>query len=161
MLISFSIPLTKGKTALVDIQDYYEVSQYKWTLKETRFKKYAYRQFKKAGKMVQVLLHRAITQCPEGMAVDHRNGDGLDNRRANLRICTQSENLGNTPRHSDRKYDLPKGVGYKKGRKTNPYYAQITKDGQRHNLGAFPTAVDAAQAYAIKSKELFGEFSRC
>ena len=161
MSISFCIPLTKGKFALVDPHDFFEVSQYKWTLKETRFNKYAYRQYKQEGKMVQILLHRFISKCPTGLAVDHKNGNGLDNRRVNLRVCTQSENLANTSRHSDRKYDLPKGVGYKADRKTNPYYSQITKGGKRYNLGYFSTVDAAYAAYKQKSIELFGEFSRC
>ena len=159
MSIFFAIPLTKGEFALVDYQDFLEFRKHKWTLKETKFKKYAYRQYKQDGRMVQVLLHRAITNCPQGMAVDHKNRNGLDNRRNNLRVCTQSQNLANISSHSDRKYPLPKGVGYKAHRKANPYFAQIMCDGKRIFLGAFPTVEAASTAYQEKAKELFGEFA--
>lgn len=160
MSIIFFLPLTKGEVALVDEDTYLKESQYKWTLKETKYKKYAYRQHLQEDKLVQVLLHRAITGCPKGKCVDHINGNGLDNRRVNLRICTPSQNLSNINAHKDKKYPLPKGVGFKKDRKTNPYVAQIMQNGKMHYLGVFPTAEEAHLAYKIKAIELYGEFAK-
>ena len=158
--MSISIPLTKNHVALIDDEDFAEVSKHKWTLKETRFKKYAYRQYLKDGKKVQVLLHRFVSKCPDGMVVDHANGDGLDNRKSNLRVCTQSENLANIHSHSDRKYQLPKGVEFKKGRNARPYSARITKAGVRYNLGNFASVDEAVVAYKAKAVELFGDFAK-
>lgn len=160
MSIFFLLPLTKGYFAKVDFQAYLEQHVYKWTLKETKHKKYAYRQCMCDGKLIQILLHRAITNCPVGMPVDHKNGDGLDNTKANLRVCTQSQNLANTSCHVDRKYKLPKGVGYKPHRIAKPYYAQITIDYKKHFLGAFASVEEADRVYQAKAKELFGDFAR-
>ena len=102
------IPLTQGKFALVDDEDFEALSQFKWRAKhcpdgrrpEKSSKWYACRteirkRGPKAGKKKEVYMHRFLMDAPRGKVVDHLNGDGLDNRRANLRICTQKENLAN------------------------------------------------------------------
>ena len=91
--------------------------------------------------------------------VDHKNGNGLDNRRKNLRICTMSENMmnrGKTKVHSGKF----KGVYDCGDSKTNPYTAKIQKDGKVYHLGHYKTPEEAAKTYDAKAKELHGEFGR-
>lgn len=82
-----SIPLTRGKIALFDDEDYEELSKYKWFITKV----YASRH---SGNKT-VYMHREIMKTPENMETDHINGDVLDNRRENLRICTRQENARN------------------------------------------------------------------
>lgn len=94
------IPLTQGKVALIDDEDYEELSQYKWTAHH-RAKNtwYAVRYVGKRvdGKRVgvHIQMHRVITNCPDGLVVDHINHNGLDNRKENLRTVTAAVNAGN------------------------------------------------------------------
>ena len=102
-------------------------------------------------------MHRVIMDAPKGMHVDHINGNGLDNRRENLRLCTNSQNHMNrkTHRDSSSKY---KGVSWNK--RNSKWQAYIGSGIKRKNLGYFASESDAAKAYDIKAKECFGEFAR-
>lgn len=86
------IPLTKGKIALVDDTDYDWLIQWKWHAWTAKGKWFAISQEKEGHKMK---MHRLIMNAPDGLQVDHRNHNGLDNRRENLRICTNTENSRN------------------------------------------------------------------
>ncbi len=102
-----------------------------------------------------VYLHRLIV---EGGEIDHANRNKLDNRKENLRPCSQSQNIANQNARKTSKTGV-KGVHpFKGGPK---FAAQITKDRKVHCLGVFETVELAAAAYADKAKELFGEFARC
>jgi hypothetical protein len=104
-------------------------------------------------------LHRVITGATKGMDVDHINGDRLDNRRSNLRVCSRSENMKNARKRSrcSSKY---KGVTWVKSKKR--WRAQITMvecKGSKH-IGYFKSEIDAARAYNEAAKEYFGEFAK-
>lgn len=103
-----------------------------------------------------VLMHRLIAGACPGEFVDHINGDGLDNRRDNLRICRKQQNEFNTKRRSDNTSGF-RGVCRARGRKFRAY---IVKDGRQYSLGQFDDPVEAAKAYNSKAVELFGEFAR-
>lgn len=95
-----TLPLSQGKVAIVDDEDYEQAAQFKWsaTLNSRPGRKpkwYAHRKAYINGVRTTVYLHRFLTSCPDGFVVDHINGDSLDYRRSNLRICTQAENLRN------------------------------------------------------------------
>jgi len=145
------IPLTKGKYAIVDAADYAWLSRYRWCVTGTD-RPYACR--REHGRTIY--MHREIMQPPEGMCVDHIAGFTLDNRRANLRNCTPSENIRNRRGNCGR--DLPKGVTWEKH--ANKYKASIGCDGAPKHIGYYDDPTEAAKAYDRKALELFGEFAR-
>ena len=87
--------------------------------------------------------------------VDHINGNTLDNRESNLRVCTHSDNCKNRKMHSNNKTGF-KGVSLKDGK----YVAQIQFKGNHKHLGLFDTAIEATIAYNEKAKTIFGQFAR-
>jgi hypothetical protein len=145
------IPLTKGKFAIVDDEDYPALACQKWTAHNGG---YAYRMnADRSG----VLMHRLITNAPAGMDVDHINGDGFDNRRANLRVGTHAENMRNQ-RIGKAGHPLFKGIHFEKQRQV--WQAHITINYKHRYLGSFETAEQAAVAYDTAARELFGQFAR-
>ena len=143
------IPITKGKVVMVDDEDYDMLMQWHWCASGTGHK-YAARK----SKHRVIYMHRLITNAPKGMVVDHIDHNTLNNTRANLRVCTSSQN--NMHRKPMYGHDL-KGVYYLKH--INKYEAKISKDGHNENLGYFATAETAAQAYDKRALELHGEFA--
>jgi AP2 domain/HNH endonuclease len=113
------------------------------------------------GRRTQISMHRLLLDFPE-CQIDHRNGNGLDNRRANLRLCDGRQNAMNRRQRSDNTSGF-KGVhleaphGYHKGGK---WVAQIQAQGRRIKLGRFNTAEEAARAYDAAARKHFGEFAR-
>lgn len=154
-MISFQI---KTATALIDNQDADFLSGYVWHLHKTGHSTYlrGYKKGQPGASKAQKYLHRLITDAPAGMDVDHINGDGLDNRRENLRVCTRSQNNAN--RHRTQSKSSPiKGVHFEKC--TGRWRAEVHCNGKRHTLGRFDRIEDAAAAYAAKAAELFGNFA--
>ena len=88
------IPLTKGKVALVDDEDFEEVSKVTWYLVKIRNTCYAHGYVKPPSKKMEYM-HRLILKTPEDMETDHINGNGLDNRKENLRVVTHRQNMQN------------------------------------------------------------------
>lgn len=147
------IPLSKGKVALVDDNDFAWLSQWKWSFHSGG---YAYRLISENGRRKAVHMHRLIINAPDGMDVDHVDGDGLNNRRSNLRIATRSENLRN--RRTRAPSSGYKGVALH--RQSGLYRSVIYLDTKQITLGYFRNATDAALAYDAKARELFGAFAR-
>jgi len=107
-------------------------------------------------------VHRLIWELvngpiPEGKVIDHINGNGLDNRLSNLRLCSQAENVLNSKVSKNSKTGV-KGVSYETERKK--YRAQISKNNKLYFLGRFDKLEEAEKAYKEASKELHGEFSK-
>lgn len=132
--------------ALVDDDDYDLVLNYRWYLKTDGIGKYA--QTKINGKWVT--MHKLITGDKN---LDHKNHNGLDNRRSNLRRATQSSNMANA-RLKPGKSGY-RGVQPHKGK----FKVVVTKDYVKHYLGLFQSIEEAAKAYNNKVTELFGEFA--
>lgn len=155
------IPLTQGLVAQVDEEDYQALSVYTWCAHKDHKQDtwYAQRQVRLEGAQRQttVLMHRVITRAPNGVPVDHRSGDGLDNRRANLRLAGDGGNQQNR-RRNRRATNAYKGVTFHK--KTQKWQAQIRHQNRTHYLGLHRTPEDAARAYDCAARELFGEFAR-
>jgi hypothetical protein len=142
----------KGKFALVDDEDYEELMKYKWLGNKQG---YAVSQKRKYSKTTATYIHRLIMDAPKGLVVDHINHDKLDNRKINLRICTQSENMANMNKISGA--SKFKGVFFTRNSKKP--YAKICYNYKQIHLGTFDTELEAAQAYNTKALELFGEFA--
>ena len=144
------IPLTRGKVALVDDEDFERVSAYKWCYMTAG---YAAR----GRDWGMVYLHRFILNAPKGKHVDHVNGDKLDNRRSNLRTCTHLQNRQNS-KHYASNTSGHKGVAFDKT--TGNWKAYINIDGKTVHLGRFPTAESAAEYRNAVAEKVFGEFNR-
>jgi hypothetical protein len=159
---TMKIPLTKGKVAIVDANDYEGLSKHKWHAVVGKYTCYAARGVRAGKKTKAVYMHRQIQDLPYGdkRLVDHRDHNGLNNSRSNLRTCGKSENAMNSAgqKGSASKY---KGVGV--GRWGKRWQAKIKiKEGGKNKylyLGTFVTEEEAAAAYDKKAKELHGEFA--
>lgn len=150
-----SIPLTKGKFALVDDGDYEWLMQRKW-----QYLKIGYAACSDwgHGNRKMIYMHRLINNTPDGKLTDHINLDKLDNRRKNLRLCSRSENGMNrtSSRVNSSGY---KGVYFV--RRVSLWVASIKVSGTQHHLGYFHSSEDAARAYDKAAKEYHGTFARC
>ena len=151
------IELTKNKKTLVD-DDWHELlSQFKWNAHEgVKGCWYARRGGSFNGKRFNERLHRVILSTPIGVLVDHINGDGLDNRRENLRLCTHSENIRNSRPHKNASSKY-KGVYWDKDRKK--WRARIRVNDVLKHLGSFKSEEDAAMEYNKAAAFYFGEFA--
>ena len=147
------IQLTQGKVVLVDDEDFDWLSKSNWHYS----KGYAVRtSTKESGKQRTILMHREIIKTPDGMETDHINGNGIDNRRENLRICTGSENRRNKKRNR-KNISGYKGVCFYKRDKN--WRVQIDVRKQHIFLGYFDTAEEAARVYDDAAKKYHGEFA--
>lgn len=147
-----SIPLTQGKFALVDDDDYEWLSQWKWYAKQDRNKWYAVR---KESPTKMIRMHRVILNAAPGVEVDHWDGDGLHNWRGNLRRCTTTQNQGNRGKQVNNTSGF-KGVRPYRGK----YQAQIQFKGKVIHIGYYATAEEAAHSYDEKARGLFGPFAK-
>ncbi len=153
------IPLTQGKFAIVDDEDYEWLMQWKWYCEKHnngfRAGRTATAKEKPYGPK-GILMHRLIMGAQKGQLVDHRNHNGLDNRHNNMRLCNSSQNCANRRknRNCSSKY---KGITWSKRKRK--WIAQITHNYKNNNLGEFAVEIEAAKAYDQKAKELFGDFA--
>jgi hypothetical protein len=139
--------------ALVDDADFATVAQFggRWYANPAKRTFYARKHFLRAGNHYSVTMHGLITGWP---LVDHRNGDGLDNRRENLRPATQSQNSANRAVSNPSGY---KGVNWYK--RTGIWRATVQSAGKSKHLGYFRTPEEAARAYDAAAFEVWGEYA--
>ena len=141
---------------LVDDTDFEWLNQWKWSAHEDSNTIYAERQCEITVKKIK--MHRLILGLTDpNICGDHRDMDGLNNQRHNLRPCTQTENKKNTVKYVNNKSGY-KGVSWSK--RDKKWCTQITSDGKKRHIGLFTCLIKAAKAYDIVAKELNGEFAR-
>ena len=151
------IILTQGRVALVDDEDFEELSRYQWCAAKNRNKFYAHRKERDSqGKRYSVYMHREVLKTPHDMHTDHIDGDGLNNMRANLRICTIAENQRNRGKQSNSTSKF-KGVTWQKV--SNKWRARITVNGKKKHIGCYVTAEEAYRAYCEAAKKYHGGFA--
>jgi hypothetical protein len=152
------IYLGEDEWTILDQKDYYRFGNLKWHIKGNGKKYYVVSSVKNGpGRTKLLSLHREITNAPKGLVVDHRNGDTLDNRRANLRLATQSQNMQNVPK---KKNTSSRFIGVYFIKSDGKWGAQIRGKGKDKWLGRFNNEIDAARAYDIAARKYYGEFAR-
>lgn len=148
------VPLTRGYVALIDAEDAARVLTFKWAAMPRPRTVYAFRAIRRAdGARTTQSLHTFLTGYAR---TDHLDGDGLNNRRANLREATSNQNMHNRRLNKDNLSGF-KGVSWHK--RDGFWQAGIRADGRSKNLGYYATAEEAARAYDAAARELHGDFA--
>jgi len=149
--MSIELIMSDDFTVLLDAEDFDKVSKYNWRVEITPWASYARATINKKT----VRMHKFITGFNR---TDHINGNGLDNRRENLRECTNQQNSFNSRKPRGNTSSKYKGVWRDHIR--NKWDAYIKKNYKRIHLGRFKDEIEAAKVYDKKAKELFGEFAK-
>jgi len=153
------IPITKGLFVQVDDSDFEWLSQWKWQASSGKTNIYAQRCVRgKNGKATIISMHRVILGLTDkNVWCDHKDGDGLNNQRENLRQCTRSENNRN---HRSMVGLSSRFTGVYFNLKSKKWRANIGFSGGQKYLGSFVSEESAAAAYNFAAKNIFGEFAR-
>ncbi len=153
------IPLTKGLVAIVDEDDYEILSHFKWYSVGHPGKYYAaYYGGKNNGYPQHIRMHRVILNAPNGIEVDHINGDRLDNRRINLRLGSRAENACNRGKFNVITHSRYKGVTFHK--RDRIWQGTICTNGNHVHLGYFKSEQEAATAYNIAAITYHGKYAK-
>jgi hypothetical protein len=156
----FQIELTQGQIAQVSAEDFEELSKFPWHARWSDFTSgyYAWHSERDLiGQSSKTGMHRHVLNAPNGMQVDHIDGDTLNNRRSNLRLATHTQNQQNKRRYKNNTSGF-KGVYWDK--QCLKWKALIAVNGKRKLLGLFNTPELAHSAYCAAANEHFGEFAR-
>lgn len=151
------IKLTQNQKTKVDDADYEWLSQWNWQAIKNKWGYRASRTTTQNGKEVHIMLSRLIMGFPEGLVVDHINGDTLDNRRCNLRVCTTQQNHWN---RRVGKNNTSGFVGVSWNKHAKKWMAAIRLNTKTKTLGYRDTPEEASLLYKAASKKYFNEFVR-
>lgn len=154
LLGCYRVELSGGHHALVDTQDIHKVATSRWCATKFGHSWYASRNTEVGG---VGLLHRLIMDAPDNLVVDHISGDSLDNRRANLRLCTKAENNRNRTVMQSTNTSGYRGVSWQTSRQR--YVAQIKLDRKPRNLGRFLCPIEAAIVRDMAAIAFHGEYA--
>ena len=153
-----TIPLTQGYCSRIDREDYAFVRDAgPWHLQKNARELMAVRNVRREGAWTYEYLHRVLLNCPSGMVVHHLNHNELDNRRANLRIVTYSENAGDQHKTRRPTSSVYKGVHW--ASYANKWRATIGGGGRPIHLGYYESEEDAALAYNRAASIKYGVFA--
>jgi hypothetical protein len=136
---------------LVDDEDFDSLNQFNWFVVNG----YARRQKKIKGVPIRIYLHRVVTNCPDNFCVDHINGNRLDNRKENLRICTKADNQKHSKLIIKTNTSGFRGIVPQKNR----WRARISLDNKTRHIGYYDTKQEAAKAYNKIAREYYKEFA--
>jgi len=152
------IKLTRGKYAIVDVEDFERLNKYKWHCTHYGYAVRAeYERSGKGKRQVGVHMHKMVCPAPDGMVVDHVNRNSLDNRKSNLRVATQRQNVWNRKfvrKGGKTRYD---GIRWDKNREK--WQVRLTIKGRRESFGYYADEVEAAKAYDEAAKRYRGEYA--
>jgi hypothetical protein len=156
------VPIHGGHVALVDGADAELVGRFRWYVLRSTNTLYARAWLpREGGKRKQVYMHALVAGSSTGGQVDHINGDGLDNRRSNLRPADHSKNGANRAKGKPPSSSQFKGVYYSRDpRARKQWTAAIRVRGKRIHLGSFPNEREAALAYDVAAVRHFGGYAR-
>ncbi len=146
--------ISRNKYVLVD-DDIFTLLAGKWTANSGGKNFYACR--KRSGTKKHEYMHRIIANAKDGESVDHINGNTLDNRRSNLRICDAKQNIYNKKKAGGNNTSKYKGVSLR--RSNGKWLAQVQKENERKSK-TFNTELEAAEYYNTEAKKYFGEFAK-
>lgn len=149
------IKLSNGMVTIVNNRDFKSLSKMNWHASKGRNTWYAITNTLIKGKKLR--MHSVLMNPPKGVWVDHKDSDGLNNRRKNLRLCTPQQNEGNSRMKSFNTSGI-KGVSWCK--RDKKWAACICINYKTVHLGRFANKEDAASAYRAKASQVFGEFFR-
>lgn len=152
-----AIPLTQGKVALVDDEDFDWLNKWKWCATKDRNTWYAVRAQWKNGKYIRIIMHRLILRAPCGTETDHKDRNGLNNQRDNLRLATTVQNQQNKIKQRGLSSQY-KGVSWRKD--IAKWRVQIFIKGKRLYLGHFHSEKQAANAYDRAARKHFRKYAR-
>lgn len=159
-IIPIKLPNKKASVPCrVDDEDHEMLSGFKWRLDKYGYARTTTRAFserdRKRGSQSYALIHSSVRWTPKGMQIDHINGDKLDNRRKNLRVCTPQQNCFNRTSYGKSRY---KGVSWHQS--ASKWQVYIQKDGVAKYVGVFKDEKEAARAYDNEAKRLFGDYAK-
>lgn len=139
---------------MVDDEDYDFLIQWKWSATFTKCTFYAKRSGRGGDQRKSIMMHREIINAQSGVFVDHKDHNGLNNQRSNLRICTPTQNMFNKVGYGRSKYN---GVSYDRAR--DKWVAAISIEKKQTYIGRFKTEVEAAIAFNELALKHRGEFA--
>lgn len=151
------IQLIDGGVAIIDETDYKKVCGYRWYRTKSSNPNvpiYAAAHTYRNGRKCTILMHREIMDAAPGQEVDHRFGDGLDNRRAHLRLGSRAQNKRGFVRKIFTRAVTSRFRGVSWNRFRHNWRASVRADGQQHSAGSYPTEIAAALAYNKKAAQL-------
>lgn len=160
------VPLTRGKVAVIDFEDRW-LLQWKWHAVrpspnyENWYAECAHHKNETTGEWVTMTMHRLIASAIGRRLVDHRDRNGLNNTRGNLRLATSSLNIANSGRRAGKVGSKFKGVHPcpRNCHRRKPWRAAIKVDYRQIHLGTFAMEAEAAEAYDAAALKYFGEFA--
>jgi hypothetical protein len=149
------VPLSQGKFAIIDAGDANRVLGFNWSYRQHRGREYAIRAL--PGGRRNVFMHvELMGPLPDGFEVDHIDGNGLNNRRNNMREATRHQNMHNA---RGRRVSRSGYKGVSLNACSGRWIARIFLEGRQRSLGCYDTAEEAARAYDAAAREAWGEFA--